>query len=330
MKKVLYIQPIHAAGMDMLREKYNVVVANNEDKAFLMEAVKDASAIVTRLTDVDKDIIAAGTKLEAIAKNGIGVDNIDVAEANARGIAVLTTGHANTWSVAEHTMFAVGALYKRLTYFDNAMHDGNWKCRDEGGFTDVEGQVFGIVGLGRIGQMVAELAKAFRMEVLVFDPFLPREKIEGMGCRWAESFDELCRQADVISLHCPLTDQTKYMIDKNSIDKMKEDGTFEYEYNMKIADGWDRNQLSLVAVIGGYDADDLTNCVVENAEELHLRGILPTGINAASVTDAAETSRETYSLSGVRIDNAAAHNGVVIVKRRFADGTVKVTKQVVK
>lgn len=110
----------------------------------------------------------------------------------------------------------------------------------------------------------------------------------------------------------------------------KEDGTFEYEYNMKIADGWDRNQLSLVAVIGGYDADDLTNCVVENAEELHLRGILPTGINAASVTDAAETSRETYSLSGVRIDNAAAHNGVVIVKRRFADGTVKVTKQVVK
>ena len=109
-----------------------------------------------------------------------------------------------------------------------------------------------------------------------------------------------------------------------------EDGTFEYEYNMKIADGWNRNQLSLVAVIGGYDADDRTNCVVENAEELHLRGILPTGINTASVTDAAETSRETYSLSGVRIDNAAAHNGVVIVKRRFADGTVKVTKQVVK
>ena len=176
MKKVLYIQPIHAAGMDMLREKYNVVVANNEDKAFLMEAVKDASAIVTRLTDVDKDIIAAGTKLEAIAKNGIGVDNIDVAEANARGIAVLTTGHANTWSVAEHTMFAVGALYKRLTYFDNAMHAGNWKCRDEGGFTDVEGQVFGIVGLGRIGQMVAELAKAFRMEVLVFDPSCPARR----------------------------------------------------------------------------------------------------------------------------------------------------------
>ena len=221
MKKVLYIQPIHAAGMDMLREKYDVVVANNEDKVFLMEAVKDASAIVTRLTDVDKDIIAAGTKLEAIAKNGIGVDNIDVAEANARGIAVLTTGHANTWSVAEHTMFAVGALYKRLTYFDNAMHAGNWKCRDEGGFTDVEGQVFGIVGLGRIGQMVAELAKAFRMEVLVFDPFLPREKIESMGCRWAETFDDLCRQSDVISLHMPLTPENTHMINDHSLSLMK-------------------------------------------------------------------------------------------------------------
>ena len=118
-------------------------------------------------------------------------------------------------------MFAVGALYKRLTYFDNAMHDGNWKCRDEGGFTDVEGQVFGIVGLGRIGQMVAELAKAFRMEVLVFDPFLPREKIEGMGCRWAESFDELCRQADVISLHMPLTPENTRMINDRSLSLMK-------------------------------------------------------------------------------------------------------------
>lgn len=221
MKKVLYIQPIHAAGMDMLRENYDVVVANNEDKAFLMEAVKDASAIVTRLTDVDKDIISAGTRLEAIAKNGIGVDNIDVAEATARGIAVLTTGHANTWSVAEHTMFAVGALYKRLTYFDNAMHAGNWKCRDEGGFTDVEGQVFGIVGLGRIGQSVADLAKAFRMQVLVFDPYISRDKVESMGFRWAETLEDLCRQSDVISLHMPLTPENTHMINDRTLSLMK-------------------------------------------------------------------------------------------------------------
>ena len=139
-KKVLYIQAIHAAGMDMLREKYDVVCPENEDKAFLLEAVKDSSAIVTRLTVVDKDIIAAGEKLEAIAKNGVGVDNIDVEAASARKIAVLTTGPANSLSVAEHTIFAMGAMLKKISYFDRAMHEGNWKCRDGGGFYDAEGR----------------------------------------------------------------------------------------------------------------------------------------------------------------------------------------------
>lgn len=220
-KKVLYIQAIHPAGMDMLREKYDVIVANNEDKAFLLEAVKDASAIVTRLTDVDADIINAGIKLEAIAKNGIGVDNIDITLATEKKIAVLVTGPANTSSVAEHIIFAMGAFYKRIPYFNQAMHEGNWSCRDEGHFYDVADHTFGVIGLGRIGSQVAQIAKILKMHVLVYDAYMSREQIVDMGYEYAESLEQLCRSADVISMHMPLTPENTHMINDESLSWMK-------------------------------------------------------------------------------------------------------------
>ena len=121
MKKILYVQAIHPAGMDLLREKYEVVVAKSPDKENVLAEVKDASAIVSRLTVIDRDILDAGAKLEAVGKNGVGVDNIDVAYATAKGIPVLTTGQANLWSAAEHTVFAMGALLKRIPYYDTRM-----------------------------------------------------------------------------------------------------------------------------------------------------------------------------------------------------------------
>ena len=221
MKKVLYIQKIHPAGMDMLREKYDVVCPENEDKEFLLEAVKDASAIVTRLTVVDKDIIAAGEKLEAIAKNGVGVDNIDVEAASARKIAVLTTGPANSISVAEHTIFAMGAMLKKISYFDRAMHAGDWKCRDGGGFFDAEGRTIAVAGLGRIGRHVAEIATALKMKVVVFDPFLTEETIRSAGYEYAATFEELISQADVVSLHMPGTKENEKVINRDTLALMK-------------------------------------------------------------------------------------------------------------
>ncbi|MBQ6662121.1 MAG: hydroxyacid dehydrogenase [Firmicutes bacterium] len=220
-KKVLYIQAIHAAGMDMLREKYDVVCPENEDKAFLLEAVKDASAIVTRLTVVDKDIIAAGEKLESIAKNGVGVDNIDVEAASARKIAVLTTGPANSLSVAEHTIFAMGAMLKKISYFDRAMHEGNWKCRDGGGFYDAEGRTIGIAGLGRIGRHVAEIASVLKMRVVVYDPFLTEEQVRAAGYKYAATFEELLAAADVLTLHMPGTKENEKIINRETLALMK-------------------------------------------------------------------------------------------------------------
>ncbi len=221
MKKVLYVQAIHPAGMDLLREKYEVAVAKSPDKEEVMKEVKDASAIVSRLSVIDRDIIDAAEKLEAIAKNGVGVDNIDVAYATEKGIPVLTTGQANLWSAAEHTVFAMGALLKRITYYDARMREGNWKSRDDGGVFDAAGKIFGIVGFGRIGRDVAGIVKAFRMKVMAYDPYLSREAVEREGCLFAGSLEELCRNADVISLHVPLTAENRHLINARSLSWMK-------------------------------------------------------------------------------------------------------------
>ena len=221
MKKILYIQAIHPAGMDLLREKYEVAVAKSTDLPNLLEEIRDASVIVSRLTRVDRELIDAGKELKAICKNGVGVDNIDVAYATEKGIPVLTTGDGNLWSVAEHTVFAMGALCKKLLFFDASMRQGKWSNRDCGGFFDVAGRTFGIVGFGKIGRDVAGIVKAFRMNVIAYDPFLPRELIEEAGCAYAASLEELCRKADVISLHMPLTKENVHVINDESLSWMK-------------------------------------------------------------------------------------------------------------
>lgn len=221
-KKILFVQNIHRSGMDRLREHYDVIVAENEKKETLLRAVRDADAIVTRLTEIDREVMDAAPRLKAIAKNGIGVDNIDVACATSRGIPVLTTGFANTWSVAEHTVFAMGALFKRIVYFDREMHRGGWSCRDSGGIDDAAGHTFGIIGLGRIGRYVAGIVKnGFQMDVLVYDPYIDRAGVEALGYRWASTLEELCRTADVISLHMPLTRENTHIINDHTLSLMK-------------------------------------------------------------------------------------------------------------
>lgn len=221
-KKILFIQNIHPSGMERLGRQYDITVAENEERETLLRAVRDADAIVTRLTEVDREVIDAAPRLKAIAKNGIGVDNIDVAYATSRGIPVLTTGFANTWSVAEHTVFAMGALFKRIVYFDREMHARDWSCRDVGGIQDVAGRVFGIIGFGRIGRYVAGIVKSgFQMDVLVYDPYLGRADIEAAGCRQAGTLEELCRTADVISLHMPLTQENTHIINERTLSLMK-------------------------------------------------------------------------------------------------------------
>lgn len=222
MKKVLYIQALHPVGMELLKEKYEVFVAENEDKAYLKSIIGEYNAVVTRLTQVDKELIEKGKNLEAIAKHGVGTDNIDVAFAKERGIEIVTTGSANSNSVAEHTVFALGALSKRIPYLNVAVRKGDWNARDESGSVDFSEKVVGIIGFGRIGERVARIVKnGFNAKVYVYDPFMSKDIIEEKEYLYVDRLEQLCEVSDYITVHVPLTDETRNLIDYKKLRLMK-------------------------------------------------------------------------------------------------------------
>lgn len=224
-KKVLYIHALHPDGMDSLRNDFDVAVLGTDDRERLLAAMADADAVVTRLTRIDAGLIDAAPRLKAVAKHGVGVDNIDVVRATERGIAVLTTGDANSLSVAEHTVLAIGALAKQIVVMDREMRQGNWAARDRRRLIDLRGKRLGIVGMGKIGSQVARIAHhGFGMEIMGCDPYAaPGE------WKLTESLDELCAWSDVLSLHLPLSAEAVDLIDARRLGLMRK-GSFLVNY----------------------------------------------------------------------------------------------------
>ena len=221
-KKVLYILPIHESGMNRLRENFEVIVSKDAEKETVMALIPDVHAIITRLCVIDADIINAGKNLKAIAKHGVGVDNIDVKTATDQGIVVLTTGDVNSLTVAEHVVFALGAMAKRISYFDRQMHENNWKSREPEGSTDLYGKTLGIIGYGKIGTYVAAMARnGFGMKLIVYARYPHKREIEEKGYIYTNDLDWLCQEADAISIHVPLSEETQDLFDERRLSLMK-------------------------------------------------------------------------------------------------------------
>jgi D-3-phosphoglycerate dehydrogenase len=175
-------------------------------------AVRSASKITA-------DIIAAAGQLKVVGRAGIGVDNIDVPAATGRGIVVMNTPFGNAITTAEHTVALMLALARQIPEASRSTHDGKWeKSRFMG--VEVAGKVLGLVGCGNIGAIVADRAQGLKMTVISYDPFLSPERAESLGVQKIE-LDELFARADFITLHTPLTDQTRGIIDAAAMAKMK-------------------------------------------------------------------------------------------------------------
>jgi D-3-phosphoglycerate dehydrogenase len=190
-------------------------------KEDLLSKVENYDAIVIRSrTKVDAAVIARGTRLKLIARSGSGVDNIDLRAANARGVEVVSSPEALVEAVAEHVLGLMLALARSIPAADALMKAGRWEKERFVG-VELKGKTLGIAGLGRIGRRVAEMARVMGMSLLGYDVIeVPQETLASLGCKMVD-LDTLFASSDFITLHVPLTSETKRMVDQRRISLMK-------------------------------------------------------------------------------------------------------------
>jgi D-3-phosphoglycerate dehydrogenase len=223
MFKVLVSDPLSEFGIQKLLDAPDVQVDRKTglSEAELIEIIGEYDALLVRSqTKVTSAIIEAGKKLKAIGRAGVGVDNIDLAAATNAGVVVVNAPDGNTISTAEHTFAMIMALARRIPPAYKKLVEGEW---DRKSFTGVElnKKVLGIVGLGRIGAEVAKRAKAFNMTVIAYDPFLTKERADKLGVKFG-TLEDVIVEADFITVHTPLTKETKYIINTKQFEKMKD------------------------------------------------------------------------------------------------------------
>ena len=224
MVKILICDHINPEGIKRLR-KAGFDIKFLTRREMLKEEVQECDALIVRSrTKVTRDLIKRGKRLIMIARAGSGLDNIDLKAAEASGIRVVNAPEAPADSVAELTIGLVIALARKITFADMSMKRGKWLKKELKGFL-LKGKKLGLIGLGNIGLRVARIAKAIGMKILVTKRTPPSPQLlEEMEADFL-SLDDLLRQSDIISIHVPLTEETKRMIDVEEINKMK-DGVF--------------------------------------------------------------------------------------------------------
>lgn len=208
---------------DMLQEVGLEVVRNTTggilDKQAMMEMLADCDGLIVGVDPVDADVIAAAPKLRAIAKYGVGLDNIDLEAAKARGIAVSRRVGANSEAVADYAMALIMAVARKTVQIDSRCRKGDWKKITT---RDVSGATIGILGFGAIGKHVATRAQGFGMKVLAYDVMWDEEYAAQHNITKAAP-EEIYAQADIISLHLPLLPETRNFIGREQLAQMKKD-----------------------------------------------------------------------------------------------------------
>lgn len=221
--RVLVAEPIADTGVELLREHgFEVDVATDLDADRLAERIGDYDGLLIRsATQVDAALIARAERLKVIGRAGIGVDNVDVEAATKRGIVVANAPQSNIVAAAEHTMALMLALARNVPRAHASLIEGRWE-RSELGGAELYEKTLGVLGFGRIGQLVAQRAKGFGMNVLGFDPFVSAERFRELGVEQAESSDDVYARADFITLHLPRTDETRGWLDAEAFSKMRD------------------------------------------------------------------------------------------------------------
>lgn len=216
---VYVLEPIHERALKVLREEFTVVTWREVGAAAWHEW---ADGVIVRAQRITREDLARARRLKVIGKHGVGLDNIHLEAAAARGVRVVNTPQANLEAVAEFTLGLVLAVVRKISLADRLLRENRLPPQPELIGTELQGKALGVVGLGAIGRRVAELFRsAFAMEVLGYDPYLPEKEWAASGVRRVEELHTLLPQVDVISLHLPLTAETRGLIGARELKAMR-------------------------------------------------------------------------------------------------------------
>ncbi len=221
MHRILISDPLHPLGVQLLEEAgVDVTVLAPEEKHLLLEKVADVDALIVRSgTQVTAEVLEAGKRLKVVGRAGIGVDNVDVKAATERGILVVNAPTANLISATEHTFALMLALARNVAPADASMKTEEWNRKRFVGL-ELQQKTLGVIGFGRIGQQLARRAQGFDMKVVAFDPYLDPEVARRLDVSPVD-LDGLLAQSDVITLHTPLTEETRNILSRERIADMK-------------------------------------------------------------------------------------------------------------
>jgi D-3-phosphoglycerate dehydrogenase / 2-oxoglutarate reductase len=222
MTRVLVAEKVGASGINLLEEHFDVELGFDWDRDQVKQRLGDFDGILIRsATKLDAELLAAGTNLRAIGRAGVGVDNVDVVEASKRGIVVANAPLSNVVTAAEHTMALLLALARNVPQADASLKAGRW---DRSKYSGVElyEKTLGVVGFGRIGQLVAERAKGFGMKVIAYDPVVSAERFRELGVEKAETPEDVYSVADFLTLHLPKTPETTGWLNADVLSKCKD------------------------------------------------------------------------------------------------------------
>jgi len=222
--KILVCDPVSPKGIALMQQRPEfevIVLPKRLSEAELLAQVSDVTAMVVRSeTKVTRKVIEAAPKLRVVGRAGVGVDNVDVEAATQRGVVVMNTPGGNTVSTAELSFAMILSLARKVPQACASMTAGKWDRKQFQG-TELAGKTLGVLGLGRIGSEVARRAVAFGMRVVGYDPYLAEARAKSLGIELFADLDDVYRDADFITVHMPVTDQTRGMLNGDAFAKMK-------------------------------------------------------------------------------------------------------------
>jgi D-3-phosphoglycerate dehydrogenase / 2-oxoglutarate reductase len=225
MTRVLVAENIGQSGIELLQQHFDVELANGWSRDQLAERIGEFEGILIRsATKLDAELLARATRLRAVGRAGVGVDNVDVPAATKRGIVVANAPQSNVITAAEHTMALLLALARNVPQAHASLTGGAWERSRFSGIELYE-KTLGILGFGRIGQLVAQRARGFGMHVVAFDPYVASERYRELGVEKSDSPDHVYATADFLTLHLPNTAETEGWLDSQALAKCK-DGVY--------------------------------------------------------------------------------------------------------